>query len=233
MKKAWKILRSLLIVLFVLGLCGAGIITFQGYQMCEAALQETPLGVRVAEVRSQSSYTEFDDLPETYRNAVLATEDHRFYTHNGVDLIAIGRALWNDICTMSLDEGGSTITQQLAKNLYFTQEKKLTRKVAEVFLAWKLEEQYSKDEIFELYVNSIYFGNGCYSVGEASRSYFGKEPAAMTDDECTLLAGIPNAPSVYDLTENPDLARQRQRQVVNMMVKHEYLTRQEAAALLS
>lgn len=141
--------------------------------------------------------------------------------------------MWIDLCTMSFAEGGSTITQQVAKNLYFTQEKKLTRKIAEVFMAWDLEKLCEKDEILELYVNSIYFGNGCYTVRAASLSYFGKEPADMTDYESTLLAGIPNAPSVYDLTENPDLAAQRQRQVVNMMVEHKYLNAQEAAAILS
>lgn len=103
-------------------------------------------------------------------------------------------------------EGGSTITQQLAKNLCFTQEKLLTRKVAEVFAAFALEREYSKEEILELYVNSIYFGNGYYSVREASIGYFQKEPSRMTPSECTMLAGIPNAPSAYALTASPELA---------------------------
>ena len=130
-------------------------------------------------------------------------------------------------------EGGSTITQQLAKNLYFTQEKELVRKVAEVFMAFHMEANYSKEEIFELYVNSIYFGSGCYDVASASHSYFGVEPAQMTPDQCTLLAGIPNAPSVYDPTVNPDLASQRQRQVLRLMVKYEYLTATEAGDILA
>ena len=104
-------------------------------------------------------------------------------------------------------EGGSTITQQLAKNLYFSQEKEMTRKVAEMFMAFDLERHYSKEEILELYVNTIYFGNGYYSVAEASEGYFGKAPSEMTEYESTLLAGIPNAPSVYALTANPDWRR--------------------------
>lgn len=233
MKKILKGLRNILVILFVVGLCAAGVLVFQGYQMYREALEKTPLEARIAEVRSQEDYTAFSELPKTYRDAVVSAEDHRFYEHGGVDPVAIGRAIWIDLCTMSFAEGGSTITQQVAKNLYFTQEKKLTRKIAEVFVAWELEKLCEKDEILELYVNSIYFGNGCYTVKAASLSYFGKEPAAMTDYESTLLAGIPNAPSVYDLTENPDLAAQRQRQVVNMMVEYKYLAPEKAAAILS
>lgn len=233
MKKFLKTLRNLFVLLIIVGVCAVGILVFQGYQLYRDALEKTPLETKLLEVRSQEDYTAFSKLPKMYRDAVVAAEDHRFYEHGGVDPISIGRAVWIDLCTMSFAEGGSTITQQVAKNLYFTQEKKLTRKIAEVFMAWDLEKLCEKDEILELYVNSIYFGNGCYTVRAASLSYFGKEPADMTDYESTLLAGIPNAPSVYDLTENPDLAAQRQRQVVNMMVEHKYLNAQEAAAILS
>ena len=156
-----------------------------------------------------------------------------FLSHGGIDLLAIGRAVWNDLCSLSFVEGGSTITQQLAKNMLFTQEKDLCRKAAEVFAAWDLESHYSKDEILELYVNSIYFGSGCYSVGAASQTYFEKDPAQMDANECTLLAGIPNAPSVYDLSVNPELAAQRQRQVVSSMLEHEFLTQEEAEELLA
>ena len=100
-------------------------------------------------------------------------------------------------------------------------------------MAFHLEANYTKEEIFELYVNSIYFGSGCYDVASASQTYFGVSPSQMTDDQCTLLAGVPNAPSVYDPTVNPDLSQQRQRQVVSLMVKYEYLTETEAASLLA
>ncbi len=232
MKKAWRFLRGLLLAVVIAGICGAAVLTLLGYQMYTKALEEKPLARCVAEVRAQEDYTAFDELPKTYRDAVIAAEDHRFWEHGGVDPLAIGRAMWNDLRTLSFEEGGSTITQQLAKNLYFTQEKRLTRKIAEVFMAWDLEAHYPKERIFELYVNSIYFGNSCYTVKAASLSYFGKEPSAMSDYESTLLAGIPNAPSVYALTENPDLAEQRRCQVVSLMVEHDYLTEQEAAAIL-
>lgn len=230
--KLGRAIRNCLLVLLLAAACGAGYMAWQGYSLYAEALEEKPLEQRVAEQRAQPGYTEWEDLPETYIQAVIAVEDHRFYEHGGIDLLAMGRALWNDLRTWSFAEGGSTITQQLAKNLCFSQEKSIVRKVAEVFAAWDLERRYSKDEILELYVNSIYFGSGCYNVGSASETYFGKEPKDMTDSECTMLAGIPNAPSVYDPTANPDLALQRQRQVVERMVAEEFLTGGQAAAIL-
>ena len=230
--KLGRAIRNCLLVLLLAAACGAGYMAWQGYSLYAGALEEKPLEQRVAEQRAQPGYTEWEDLPETYIQAVIAVEDHRFYEHGGIDLLAMGRALWNDLRTWSFAEGGSTITQQLAKNLCFSQEKSIVRKVAEVFAAWDLERRYSKDEILELYVNSIYFGRGCYNVGSASETYFGKEPKDMTDSECTMLAGIPNAPSVYDPTANPDLALQRQRQVVERMVAEEFLTGGQAAAIL-
>ncbi|MCI8921502.1 MAG: transglycosylase domain-containing protein [Acutalibacter sp.] len=233
MKRALRFLRNIFLVVLAVGLCAAGAVAFQGYKLYTSALEEMPLYKRVEQVRQQPDFTSLESLPATYRDAVVAAEDHRFYSHGGIDLLAIGRAVWNDLRSLSFAEGGSTITQQLAKNMLFTQEKDLCRKAAEVFAAWDLESHYSKDEILELYVNSIYFGSGCYSVGAASQTYFEKDPAQMDANECTLLAGIPNAPAVYDLSVNPELAVQRQRQVVSSMLEHEFLTQEEAEELLA
>lgn len=229
---ALRAVRNILLIIFAFCITAAGVVTLRGYWMYTSALEQKPILEAAGEVRSREGFTPLGLLPDTYLDAVVAAEDHRFYEHGGVDCIAIGRALYNDIRTLSFAEGGSTITQQLAKNLYFTQEKELTRKVAEVFMAWDLESCLSKEEILELYVNSIYFGSGCYCVGDASRAYFGKEPSEMNGYESTLLAGIPNAPSVYDLNENPDLASQRQRQVVGLMVKYGGLSPEDAGLLL-
>ena len=149
----------------------------------------------------------------------------QFYKHPGIDPLAICRALYNDIRAGSYVEGGSTITQQLAKNQFFTQDKKISRKVAEMFMAFEIEKVYDKDTILELYLNSIYFGNGYNSVAEACRGYFGKEPMEMNFDECTMLAGIPNAPSAYNPLVNPDLAYQRQQQVIRKMEKAGFLNK--------
>lgn len=231
-RHALRTIRNIFLILIAVCMAAAACVVLRGYFMYTSALEQKPLLQAAREVRAQESFTPVGQLPDTYISAVIAAEDHRFYEHGGIDYVAIGRALYNDIITLSFAEGGSTITQQLAKNLYFTQEKELSRKVAEVFMAWDLESNFSKDEILELYVNSIYFGSGCYTVGEASRTYFNKSPAEMTDYESTLLAGIPNAPSVYDLNENPDLAYQRQRQVVTLMVKYSGMTQDEADLLL-
>lgn len=130
-------------------------------------------------------------------------------------------------------EGGSTITEQLSKNMYFTQEKDLKRKVAEVFVTLDLEKNYTKNEILELYLNTSYFGNGYYTVSEASKGYFNKDAKDMTDSEATLLAGIPNAPSVYNPKENLKLAKERQKQVLDKMVQYKKITKEKEDEILS
>jgi len=199
-----------------------------GYSIYRQALKEQSLEQKVNEIREKYDYTKINEVPDIYKKAVIAVEDHRFYKHKGVDPISIGRAIVRDISAMSFVEGGSTLTQQLCKNIYFTQEKKMERKVAEVFMAFEIENNYSKDEILELYINTSFYGDNCYTVKEASRHYFGKEPIDMTDYESIMLAGVPNAPSVYAPTVNLELAKQRQRQVLSKMVKYEYLTQEEA-----
>ncbi len=228
MKKLFKVL----IFLVLIGMSIALLFIGNGYNIYKEAINANPLEEKVEEIRAKENYTEFSELPQMYVNAVISVEDKRFYKHNGMDIIAIGRAAINDVKAMKYVEGGSTITQQLAKNMYFTQEKKLERKIAEVFMAWKIENNYSKEDIFELYVNSIFFGDGYYTVKEACNGYFNKDLDEMTDYECILLAGIPNAPSVYAPTKNPDLAKQRQRQVMEKMIENKYLTQKEASEIL-
>ena len=227
-----KKLLKILIILLLIGLSIALLFVGKGYKMYKEAIENVPLEEKVQEIQSKESYTEYSELPQMYINAVISVEDKRFLKHGGIDIIAIGRAIVNDLRTMSYAEGGSTITQQLAKNMYFTQDKIMERKVAEVFMAWEIEKNYSKEDIFELYVNSIYFGDGYYTVKEACKGYFNKDISEMTDYECIMLAGIPNAPSVYAPTVNPELAKQRQRQVMDKMIENGYLTEEEADEIL-
>ena len=203
----------------------------EGYGLYKNAVQEESLEETVAEIRRQENFTSLEKMPETYVQAVVSVEDHRFYDHFGLDLIAIGRAVVNDIKAGRYVEGGSTITQQLAKNLYFSQEKTMSRKAAEVFLALEIEQKYTKDEILELYVNSIYFGDGYCSVGEASEGYFGKPASEMNDYECTLLAGVPNAPSKYAPSKNLALAEKRQQKVISRMEACGYITEEETTLM--
>lgn len=129
------------------------------------------------------------------------------HERNDVDAIATARAIVNDLKAGAIVEGGSTITQQLAKNQYFIQEQTVERKIAEVFMALTMEQHFSKHTILELYVNSIYSGDGYEGIGSAIWGLFRQSPSALDADECTLLAGIPNAPSAYTLSQNPGLAR--------------------------
>ncbi len=229
MKKFKKIL--LLLILIILSILA--IYIGQGYKMYKNALDDKPLEEMVQEIRSQKSYTKISNIPDIYKDAVIAVEDHRYYDHKGIDIIAIGRALLNDIKARELIEGGSTITQQLAKNMYFTQDKTLTRKIAEVFMAKKIESNYNKEEILELYVNYIYYGSGYYDIKSASLGYFDKEPQDLTEGESIMLAGIPNAPSVYNPKVSPRLARERQKQVIDKMIKYGKLSEGKADEILS
>lgn len=226
--KVRKGLKYLAAMIMAAGICLCAMVIMDGYHMYRDAVAEVSLEDKVASIRSKENYTTFDELPEIYVDAVLSVEDHRFYNHPGIDVIAIGRAVFNDIKAGSFVEGGSTVTQQLAKNMYFSQEKELVRKVAEVLVAFDLERNYSKNEILELYVNTIYYGNGYYCVKDASNGYFGKEPEDMTDYESTLLAGIPNAPSCYAPTVSQELAARRQQQVLDRLVKCGYFTEERA-----
>ncbi|MBP9019769.1 MAG: transglycosylase domain-containing protein [Bacteroidales bacterium] len=229
--KKW-FLRIISILMVICISIGAFFIS-KGYLMYKAAMKEYSLDDKVECIRTRENYTTLEELPKMYLDAVVAVEDHRFYNHGPIDIISIGRAIWVNLTSFSLIEGGSTITQQLAKNIYFTQEKKLERKIAETFMAFALESQYGKDEILELYVNTIYFGSGYYGVYDASQGYFGKTPSEMTDYECTLLAGLPNAPSVYSPDVNPELAAQRQQQVLARMVDCDFITEEEAQAIMA
>ncbi len=227
-----KLLKKLIFVIIVIAIGIASYFTKQGYDLYLEALERMSIVEKIAEIKSNENYTTYDKLPENYVNAVVAVEDKRFLKHKRFDLISITRAILIDLKEMQFKEGGSTITQQLAKNIYFTQEKKVTRKIAEIFMAIDIEKQCSKEEIFELYVNTSYFGDGYYCVKEASEGYFDKLPKDMNLYECTLLAGIPNAPSVYAPTKNPELARQRQGQVVRKMIRQGYLNEEEAGKII-
>lgn len=227
-KRIKKALLWALMVLLAAVLITGVVFGIQGYRLYRAALQEKPLEQTVAAVQNKASYVTMAELPAIYKDAVIAAEDHRYYAHKGVDPIGIARAVWVDISTWSLREGGSTITQQLAKNLYFLQNNSPARKIAEMLMAIRLEQDYGKEVVLDLYINSIYYGSGYYCIYDAANGYFGKEPAELSAYECTLLAGLPNAPSVYDPTVNPHLAEQRQGQVLDKMVRNGYLTEQEA-----
>ena len=225
--------RIIMLIIFII-IAVLSVFVYQGYELFQEAIIETSIEEKIEEIKSENpNYIKYENLPEDYINAIVAVEDRRFFEHNGIDIVSITRAIIKNIQAMSLEEGGSTITQQLAKNTYFTQKKELTRKIAEVFMAFEYENACTKEEILELYVNTIYFGDGYYCVYDASQGYFDKDPKDMNLYESTLLAGIPNAPSVYAPTKNPELAKERQAQVLSKMVKYEYLSQDDADKVLT
>lgn len=231
-----KVIKRILIVIagiIAVFIVAAGIFAIKGAVLWNDARARLPLENMVSEMRSRDGFVEYDELPEFYINAVISTEDRRFETHNGVSVRSIVRALICDVRTLSFEQGGSTITQQLAKNLWFTQEKKLERKFAEVYAAFALEKALSKREIFELYVNSICFGSGYYGISDAARGYFGKDVSELSDYECAMLAGLPNAPSAYSPDASPELARQRLVMVLNCMKGNGLLTDDQAAEVIA
>lgn len=225
-----RLVKRILTILLLLAVLAAAYTVYSGWNLYKEVTEEVSVAQKVEEIRSQQHYTDYDRLTDTYVNAVIAGEDRRFRKHGGFDILSTGRAVLHNIKAGELKQGGSTITQQLARNMYFEQDKKLSRKVAEVLVAFDIEDEYDKDEILELYVNVIYFGSGYYNIYDASVGYFGKTPDRLTDYEATMLAGIPNAPSVYDLNVNPDLAEQRRQQVVSCMVEEGYIEEGEIQA---
>lgn len=223
-----KIIKKLLLVLLIILLL-AGTFTFLiGFGYYSSVLKEQPLTERVETITRKEHFTPYDELPKDYLNAVVAVEDHRYYSHGPIDLIGIGRAMYTNIRDGEFDEGGSTITQQVAKNVIFNQDKTLIRKLGEIFGAFDLEKNYSKQEILALYANSSYFGDGYYCIYDASMGYYNKEPKDLTLAEASMLAGVPNAPSVYTPTVNMKLAKKRQSHVLNKMVEYGYINEKEA-----
>lgn len=224
MKKLFKLIKSIIFFCIAALIAICGYIVYDGYNMYKEAISSESIESKIAKIENRQDYLSYDEIPKDFSNAIVAVEDRRFYMHGGYDIKSIARAFVKNIETKSLVEGGSTITQQLAKNLYFSFEKKFTRKVAELFVAIDIEKKYTKEQILSYYISVIYFGDGYYGLEAASLGYFSKRPDRLNFDEITLLAGLPNAPSMYALTNNPDLARKRQAIVIEQMKECGYIT---------
>lgn len=228
-----EFIKKLIFLLLIATIIIFSVVALNGKKMYDEKISKMSLQDTIAKIESDKNYVKLDDLPDDYKNAVIAVEDHRFKKHGAIDLIAIGRAFWINVTNFELREGGSTITQQVAKNIFFiSEDDALTRKFAEIFAAFDLEKNYSKDKILELYANTIYFGDGYYGIKEACNGYLNIEPSQMTLYDCTMMAGIPNAPSVYNPSANPKLTRSRQKKVISDMVEYGYLTQDQANKLL-
>ena len=230
----FKFIKRIILIILIVAVIGTTFIIYNGHKLYKDALNTISLSEKINNIKNDESYVDLNDLPVDYKNAVISVEDHRFYKHGPIDVIAIARAIVSNIRNGEFLEGGSTITQQVAKNLYFisTDSNSMYRKIAEIFMAYDLEDNYEKDEILEFYINTIYFGDGYYGIEEASNGYLNKNAKDMNLYESTMMAGIPNAPSVYAPTANLDLTLSRQQKVISTMVENKYITQETADELL-
>ncbi|MES9685985.1 transglycosylase domain-containing protein [Bacillus sp. JJ353] len=180
-----------------------------------------------------SLYTEnrrpvsIDEVPDDVKHAFIAVEDKRFYEHHGIDLKSVSRAVYRDILAGSKVEGGSTITQQLAKNIFLTHDKTFLRKTKEVIIAINLERDYSKDKLLEMYLNQLYFGHGVYGIQEAANYFFDKDVKDLTVSEGAVLASLPKAPTTYSPILHPDKSRERRNVILGMMNEQGYISSKE------
>lgn len=193
-----KLLFKMIIILLVIitGFCGY--YGYLGYQIYQDKIQEQSLSERVNQLKSKEDYVTLDQISPIYKEAVLESEDRRFYKHGPVDYYGLARAMFINITTFSFKEGGSTITQQLDKNLCLSFKKDLSRKFAEVFIAKDLEDHYSKDEILEMYLNITYLGEGNYGIQAASQYYYHIDAIDLNKQQCDILVKTLKRPSVYN-----------------------------------
>lgn len=253
--RAMKLLFKLFITLIVLGL---GLYWFAGYTPNETGSQRSPYTTREQTLEStedQLSRTERinrlfhfkeavekalnqrvpsnqrvkgDEISQNLKDALVATEDKRYYEHGAIDVFGIGRAFYTNLTAGHTVEGGSTITQQLVKNLFLSSKRIMSRKVEEVILAYLMELYYTKDEILTMYLNTIYYGNNYYGIEQASKGYFNTTPAKLTLGQAALMAGMPQAPSYYNPITNFKAAKERQRTVLTLMTQQGIISNREA-----
>ena len=173
------------------------------------------------------------DVPDQLSAALIAIEDERFYSHHGIDSQGLVRALIADLYHRRALEGASTLSQQLVKNLYMNHNDDGWRKPADILLAVKLEAKFSKHQILDSYLNSVYFGHGAYGIGQAAAVYFHRKPGELDLARASMLAGLPQSPSYYDLYHNPCAARARQFAVLAQMTHDGYISQAQAASAYS
>ncbi|MGB5824147.1 MAG: biosynthetic peptidoglycan transglycosylase [Proteocatella sp.] len=199
MKKSIKLTVGILIAIIMLVSATKVVpIVWRGYNLYSNAVNETSIEEKVEQLKKYENYIYIEDVSAEFIDSMIKSEDKKFYKHNGFDLISTLRAAYQNLRSGKIVEGGSTITQQLSKNLYFSFEKKYERKVAELIVAFKLEKRYSKDQILEYYLNIIYFGEGCYGIKEASLHYYGIQPIELDESQAAALIRTLKSPNNYN-----------------------------------
>ncbi len=228
-----KKLAGVAIVLSLCLLTAVATLSWQGYVRCKRELEAKPLQTAVDAYTGASGYVSFEEIDEDFVNAVIAVEDKRFFSRSGYDFIALCRALYHNFLAGDMIEGGSTITEQIAKNLYFDgYVNGLEEKVGEIFVLFALEKAYPKEELFALYANMNYYGDGYWGIRDAARGYYDEDPSDLSLAQAAILAGLPNAPSIYQLSSGYEGARKRQEWVLQTMVSNGFITEDEMKTAL-
>ena len=224
------------IFLFLLLILGVVLVTLfgQGYFRYERETEVMPLDKAVKAYTGKDDYVSYDQIDQDFVHAVVSVEDKRFFERKGYDLIALCRALYHNFLAKDFIEGGSTISEQIAKNLYLGGFiNGLEEKTAGIFLMMALEQKYSKEELFALYANMNYYGDGYWGIGEAAEGYYGCSADDLSLGQAAILAGIPNAPAIYQLSDGYEQAKERQAWVLQTMVNNNYISEEEMAEALA
>ena len=221
-----KIRNVILLITIVIALTISGYM-YKCYQMYETYQNQTSIVTLMEETMHKENFVPFDALPDSLVKATIAIEDRRYYIHGGVDFIGVLRAIVSQVDDDFLKSGGSTITQQTAKNLYHMYESSLLIKGCQMWMAWELEKNYTKEEIFAVYVNIINYGDNNQGIYEAATNYFNVLPYQLSMEQSTILAGIPNLPGYYQLSDHYQNAKQRQYNVLVCMEDCGYITKDE------
>ncbi|MFI8688401.1 transglycosylase domain-containing protein [Rossellomorea sp. NPDC077527] len=241
-KKKGSLVKRVIISLFIIGIIGmlAGAGLFAYYASSAPKLDEKllkdPIASEIYDMngdlitsvgKENREYANFDDIPQVMQDAVIATEDNRFYKHNGLDLIRLGGAVIANVTGGFGSEGASTITQQVIKGSFLSPEKTLKRKAQEAWLALKLEQEYTKEEIFEMYFNKVYMSGGINGMATAADYYYGKDIKDIKLNEAALIAGLPQSPNNYNPFKHPESAEKRRNIVLSLMAQHGKITEKE------
>ena len=184
-------------------------------------------------LRESPDWVPLDAIPRDMQHALIAIEDHSFYSHGAIAAEGILRAALVNISAGEVVQGGSTLTQQFVKNVFLTHEQSLERKIEEAVLSLMLEDKYSKDEILELYLNTTYFGAGATGIKQAANVYFNKSPQALTLAEAAVIAALPYAPSALNPLENPEGCKKRQLLVIDAMQRYGFINQEQAAEAIA
>lgn len=220
MKKLFKFLLCLIFSFILL-------LTTLGYIQYKSAIDAISIEDKIAIIQSDEHYVKLEDVSDYLTNATVAIEDRRFYEHHGVDFVAWLRIIKDLIFTQQINSGGSTITQQLAKNMYFGYDPSLIRKFSELFVVHDLESNYDKDTILELYINIINYGDNNFGIYDAAYNYYDTAPSDLNLNQASILAGIPQSPAYLQLSNQSMNTIYKQKAVLRAMVKEEMITQAE------